>query len=44
MSKYISSLDFSDGDELKEQISEIIFDDDELWEEVLKIYIKTYYR
>jgi hypothetical protein len=44
MSKYISSLDFSDEDELKEQISEIIFDDDELWEEVLKLYIKTYYR
>lgn len=44
MSKYIPSLDFSDEDELKEQISEIIFNDDTLWEEVLKIYIKTYYR
>ena len=44
MSQYIPSLNFQDEYELKEQISEIIFDDDELWEEVLKLYIKTYYR
>jgi uncharacterized Fe-S radical SAM superfamily protein PflX len=44
MSKYIPTLNFNDEDELKEQISEIIFNDDNLWEEVLKLYIKTYYR
>ena len=44
MSKYIPSLNFNDEDELKEQISEIIFEDDTLWDEVLKIYIKNNYR
>ena len=44
MSEYISSLDFSDEDELRDQVSEIIFDNDELWDEILKIYIKTHYR
>jgi hypothetical protein len=43
MSKYIPSLNFNDEDELKEQIQEIIFDDDKLWEIVLKKYIKLYY-
>ena len=44
MSKYIPSLNFSDIDELREQISELLFNDDNLWDEVLKVYIKNYYR
>ena len=44
MSKYIPNLNFNDKDELKEQVQEIIFNDDDLWDEILKIYIKTYYR
>jgi hypothetical protein len=40
---YYSTLNFDDEDELKEQIQEIIFDDDKLWEIVLKKYIKLYY-
>ena len=42
--KYYSTLNFDDEDELKEQIQELIFDDDNLWDTVLKKYIKTYYR
>jgi hypothetical protein len=44
MSQYIPSLNFNDEDELKEQVSEIIFDDDNLWDKVLEKYIKMYYR
>ena len=41
---YYSTLNFDDEDELKEQIQEIIFNNDDLWEIVLKKYIKMYYR
>lgn len=44
MSPYYSTLDFDDEDELKEQIQEIIFDNDDLWDKILKKYIKMYYR
>jgi hypothetical protein len=43
MYKYIPTLNFDDEDELREQIQEIIFGDDDLWEIVLKKYIKMYY-
>ena len=36
MSEFIPTLNFDDEDELKDQIQEIIFDDDDLWETVLK--------
>jgi hypothetical protein len=32
-----------DEDELKEQCQELVFNDDKLWDKVLKDYIKTYY-
>ena len=41
---HYSTLNFDDEDELKEQIQEIIFNDDKLWEKILKKYIKMYYR
>jgi hypothetical protein len=41
---YHSTLNFDDEDELREQIQEIIFDnDDKMWETVLKKYIDWYY-
>jgi hypothetical protein len=43
MSEFIPTLNFDDEDELRDQIQEIIFDDDDLWETVLKKYIKMYY-
>ena len=32
-----------DEDELKEQCQELVFNDDNLWDKVLKDYIRTYY-
>lgn len=43
MSEFIPTLNFDDEDELRDQIQEIIFDDDDLWETVLKKYIEIYY-
>jgi hypothetical protein len=40
---YRSTLDFDDKDTLREQVQEILFHDDQMWETVLKKYIKTYY-
>ena len=40
---YYSTLNFNDEDELREQIQELIFNDDDLWEIVLKKYIEVYY-
>jgi hypothetical protein len=40
---YHSTLDFNDKDELRDQIQEIIFNDDKIWETVLKKYIEMYY-
>ena len=44
MSKYIPSLNFNDEDELRNQISDILCEDENLWGEILKIYIKNCYR
>jgi hypothetical protein len=40
---YRSTLNFDDEDELRDQIQEIVFNNDDLWETVLKKYIKMYY-
>jgi hypothetical protein len=37
------NLNFNDEDELKEQIHEIIFTDDQIWDVVIKKYIEMYY-
>lgn len=40
---YHSTLNFNDEDELKEQVQEIVFDNEDLWKIVLTKYIKMYY-
>ena len=40
---YYSTLNFNDEDELRDQIQELIFNDDDLWDKVLKKYIEVYY-
>lgn len=41
--KYLEDIPFDDEDELKEVLQEVLFNNDDLWDKVLKMYISTYY-
>ena len=41
--KYLEDIPFDDEDELKEVLQEVLFENDDLWDKVLKMYISSCY-